>query len=146
MSRVRGKGNKSTELVVAEALRQHRVTGWRRHLKHLPGRPDFYFPSERLALFVDGCFWHACPTCARRWPHTRTEFWVNKIEGNRRRDLRVRRHLRAAGVHTMRVWEHELRSDAWIHRLARRLERIRREERPSATPPVVDIQRRGRAS
>lgn len=128
MSRVTSKGNKSTELVVARALRKHGIKGWRRHLQLLPGRPDFYFPAQRLALFVDGCFWHGCPTCARRTPRTRAEFWLTKIEGNRRRDSRVRRQLRAAGVSTMRIWEHELRTDAWIHRLARRLDRTQVKE------------------
>src|SRR5690348_15956433 len=97
MSRVRGAGNKSTELRVLRALRRHGISGWLRHLRGIPGRPDFYSPEAKLALFVDGCFWHACPKCARRLPHARADFWQTKIESNRRRDSRVRRQLRAIG-------------------------------------------------
>src|ERR1700738_175696 len=57
MSRVRGRANRATEGAFAKVLREYRITGWRRHLP-LPGRPDFAFPAQRIAVFVDGCFWH----------------------------------------------------------------------------------------
>ena len=129
MSRVRATGNKSTELRVAAALRARGISGWRRHLRSIPGRPDFYFPKARLAVFVDGCFWHACPKCARRVPRTRAGFWEAKIESNRRRDARVRRQLRALGIRALRVWEHELKNEAWSRRLLRQLARINRQRR-----------------
>jgi DNA mismatch endonuclease (patch repair protein) len=116
MSRVRGMGNKSTEGLVEAALLQHGITGWIKHHKDVAGRPDFYFPASRLAVFVDGCFWHACPTCGRI-PKSRVEFWTTKIDQNRRRDNRTRRRLRQDGHHVMRIWEHELRKGTWLPRL-----------------------------
>src|SRR2546429_6432401 len=61
MSCIRSRGNKDTELALAKLLRQHRITGWRRN-KRVFGKPDFAFSKARLALFVDGCFCHRCPT------------------------------------------------------------------------------------
>ncbi len=117
MSRVRRTGNKSTEGRVETALLASGIDGWEKHPKDIAGQPDFFFRSHNLALFVDGCFWHACPMCNRRTPATRQEFWREKIEGNRRRDNRTRRKLRKSGFHVMRVWEHELRNDTWLKRL-----------------------------
>jgi len=119
MSRVRAKGNRSTEGHVEEVLRQACIAGWIKHPPNVPGRPDFFFPSIRLAIFIDGCFWHACPRCARRTPATRTAFWRKKIDGNRRRDNRTHRRLRRLGYHVVRVWEHELRLGRWIGRIRR---------------------------
>lgn len=123
MSRVRSHGNRSTELAVAHALRRHHIVGWRRH-EGLPGTPDFYFASARLALFVHGCFWHGCAKCDRRIPRTRRDFWLRKIHSNLRRDRRVRRLLRSSGIFTITVWEHELNGDQWLRRLARRLKQL----------------------
>lgn len=124
MSKVRSKGNKSTEEAVAATLFRNRIRGWLRHPRNVAGQPDFYFPRQKLAVFVDGCFWHACPACARRTPQTRRAFWRRKIEGNRRRDERVRRKLRASGCHSMRIWEHEVRRPSWLKRLRRTILRI----------------------
>lgn len=123
MSRVRSSGNKSTEGAVSAKLAQAGVTGWELHPRRIPGKPDFYFPDHRLVVFVDGCFWHACPVCKRRSPATRADFWKAKIEENRRRDNRLRQRLRRVGMHVMRVWEHEIRRDAWLKRLRIMLQR-----------------------
>ena len=96
---------------------------FRSNLATLPGRPDIAFTRARLAVFVDGCFWHACPTCRRRSPTNRAEFWAAKIDENRRRDERQRRQLRRAGFHVMRVWEHEIRRESWLKRLRSMLRR-----------------------
>lgn len=119
MARVRSKGNKSTETRVAKLLRAHRITGWRRHLD-LPGRPDFAFPKAKLALFVDGCFWHGCPTCQRRPPRNNAAFWAEKLAANARRDRRADRHLRAKGWAVMRIWEHALKGERAIESRVRR--------------------------
>jgi DNA mismatch endonuclease (patch repair protein) len=95
MSRIRSAGNKGTELRLVQIFRTNSITGWRRGSK-LPGKPDFVFPKQRLAVFVDGCFWHGCPKHAT-WPKTRAAFWKAKIEGNRSRDRRVNRALRQRG-------------------------------------------------
>lgn len=103
MARIRSRGNKKTEVALLALFRAHRITGWRRH-QPLPGRPDFVFPRERVAVFVDGCFWHGCPRHYKA-PGTRSEFWQGKVTTNRARDLRVTRALRAAGWRVVRVWE-----------------------------------------
>lgn len=120
MASVKGKGNRSTEIAVETILRAHKISGWKKHPKHIMGRPDFYFHRANLAVFVDGCFWHACPKCGRL-PKSRREFWATKIENNRKRDNRIRRHLRSMGVSTIRIWEHELRTHSWLNRLLLRL-------------------------
>lgn len=117
MSKIHGKGNKSTEGALAAILRTHKVTGWRRHAA-LPGKPDFAFRSAKLAVFVDGCFWHRCPRCFTK-PVTNAEFWETKLAANVMRDLRVRRQLRALGWRVVRIWEHDLpRPDKVARRIA----------------------------
>ena len=111
MSRVRSTGNKSTECRLRFALVQSRVSGWMMHPKHLPGRPDFYFARERLAVFVDGCFWHGCSACWHR-PRKNNSYWVAKIERNKARDLKSTRALRRQGISVLRFWEHDLAAGA----------------------------------
>ena len=110
MSRVRSKGNKSTERRLRAALVQAAISGWRLHPTHIEGTPDFYFPQDRLVVFVDGCFWHGCPKCERR-SKSRTDFWNKKRDQNRARDDRVDATLRDGGFSVLRVWEHELKDD-----------------------------------
>jgi DNA mismatch endonuclease (patch repair protein) len=84
-------------------------------------RPDFVFPKHRLAVFVDGCFWHGCPEHAT-WPAHRAAWWRRKIEGNQARDRLVTRTLRKSGWRVVRVWEHELarkREERLVARLRR---------------------------
>ncbi len=106
MARIRGRGNKETELAFAAMLRQHSITGWRRHPDML-GRPDFVFRDHRLAIFVDGCFWHCCPRHSKV-PTNNREFWQRKLKRNVDRDRLVTKALRAKGWHVLRVWEHDL--------------------------------------
>jgi DNA mismatch endonuclease (patch repair protein) len=75
-------------------------------LPDLRRRADIIFPTQRLAVFVDGCFWHGCPVHGT-WPKQNAEFWREKIETNRRRDAETDRHLRSANWRVVRVWEHE---------------------------------------
>src|SRR6266404_7167859 len=96
MSKVRANGNRSTEYSVEAALIRKRIRGWEKHPSGIPGKPDFCFRRFKLVIFVDGCFWHACPKCGRI-PKTRVEFWRSKIDENRRRDNRIRRYLRKNG-------------------------------------------------
>lgn len=110
MRSVRSRGNLSTEQRLAQLFREAGITGWRRHYGVI-GTPDFYFPRERVAVFVDGCFWHGCPRHGTV-PVTRRTFWKSKIDRNRRRDILVARTLRRRRVSVVRVWEHELRAVA----------------------------------
>jgi DNA mismatch endonuclease (patch repair protein) len=109
MSRIRERGNKDTELALAALFRRHGIKGWRRH-QPVFGKPDFIFRSIRLALFVDGCFWHACPIHATK-PRNNAAYWRKKLAANKARDHLVTRALRRAGWRVMRIWEHELKRD-----------------------------------
>jgi DNA mismatch endonuclease (patch repair protein) len=106
MSRIRSSGNAATELRLVFYLRSAKVSGWRRNQKIL-GKPDFVFPANRVAVFVDGCFWHGCPRCYRR-PKSRQKYWDAKVAGNVARDRRNRARLRRLGWRVVRIWEHEL--------------------------------------
>jgi len=108
MSSIRGKGNKTTELKLLALLKANKITGWRRHFAIL-GKPDFAFPREKLAVFVDGCFWHGCPRCYQQ-PRENTKFWKNKVSVNKARDKRVSRKLRGEGWSVCRVWECALKN------------------------------------
>ena len=104
MALIRSRGNKATELRLIAIFRTHGITGWRRH-RPLFGKPDFVFPALKLAVFVDGCFWHGCPIHGTR-PRTNAAFWRKKISTNRTRDRLVTRTLRARGWRVLRIWEH----------------------------------------
>jgi DNA mismatch endonuclease (patch repair protein) len=106
MSRIRGHGNKDTELALAKIFRAHRITGWRRN-QSVFGKPDFVFPKLKLAVFVDGCFWHCCPKHTTK-PKNNRAFWQRKFSANKARDQIVTRTLRRAGWRVLRVWEHKL--------------------------------------
>lgn len=122
MSAIRGRGNVTTEGRLTHILRTMRISGWRRHLK-LPGAPDFAFPASRVAVFVDGCFWHGCPRCYRA-PRSNADFWREKIARNRVRDKRVARQLRYLGWSVLRIREHSLgNADSVAKRIRRALDR-----------------------
>ncbi|HEX9786189.1 MAG TPA: very short patch repair endonuclease [Opitutaceae bacterium] len=106
MATIRGSGNRDTELRLIAIFRMHRIIGWRRGSR-LPGRPDFVFPRRKLAVFVDGCFWHGCPEHGRR-PLSNRGYWEAKISRNRARDRNVNRQLRECGWRVLRIWEHAL--------------------------------------
>src|SRR5208283_3520730 len=121
MSRIRGRGNKATELALAKLFRRHKITGWRRH-QPVFGKPDFIFRQARVALFVDGCFWHGCPRHATQ-PKNNRAFWKGKFSRNKERDRLVNRTLQSANWRVLRIWEHELarKNEA---RLLRRIREI----------------------
>lgn len=130
MSLIRSRGNKNTELRLMEVFRAQWITGWRRH-SSLPlnvrssarrVRPDFVFRKLRAAVFVDGCFWHACPQHTTK-PKGNAAYWRQKFAANKARDRLVTRALRRNGWRVLRIWEHELtrKNEA---RLVRRLRRF----------------------
>lgn len=101
-------------------FREHGITGWRRKAKVF-GKPDFVFPKARVAVFVDGCFFHSCPRHATK-PKTNAAFWETKLARNKARDREVTRTLKKAGWLVVRVWECALarkRSAATVRRIAR---------------------------
>ena len=133
MSRIRSRGNKATELALAKLLRRHGITGWRRQItisirssrrkeahssnqnlvraslpRLLRVNVDFVFRQARLAIFVDGCFWHGCPQHATQ-PKNNRAFWRRKFSRNKQRDKVVNQALRKAGWRVLRIWECRLR-------------------------------------
>jgi DNA mismatch endonuclease (patch repair protein) len=138
MSRIRSFGNQGTELRMVQLMREFAITGWRRHVKVAVGqvkkaatgkltplsvRPDFVFRSQRVAVFIDGCFWHGCPRHATR-PRQNRPFWDAKFARNKARDRAVTRGLRKQGWSVLRIWECALtlkRAPATLRRLQRAL-------------------------
>jgi DNA mismatch endonuclease (patch repair protein) len=114
MASVKSEGNRSTEALLATALRRAGVTGWRRHRRIVVGekrvRPDFVFPIAKVAVFVHGCYWHGCRIHGTR-PSTRQAYWTHKIKNNQARDKRVSRSLRGRGWIVIQIWEHSLKKD-----------------------------------
>lgn len=106
MALVRGKGNRATELAAISLFRRYHVKGWRRHGR-LFGKPDFIFLKQRLAVFVDGCFWHGCPMHSSH-PTSNHVFWEKKLKRNKERDRLVTKTLRKSGWRVLRIWQHEL--------------------------------------
>ena len=107
MAAIRSKGNKATELKLAAILLANGIKGWRRQ-HPLPGKPDFIFPRQRLAVFVDGCFWHGCRWHCRM-PQDNRQCWQNKISRNAKRDRATTRLLELAGWRVLRFWGHSLK-------------------------------------
>jgi DNA mismatch endonuclease (patch repair protein) len=110
LSAVRGRNNRTTELRLRLALVRARIKGWKLHANGLPGRPDFAFLRRRIVVFVDGCFWHGCPSCGHV-PKTNTRFWRAKIQRNIQRDRENNAKLRKGKFCVVRIWEHELKNN-----------------------------------
>ena len=107
MSAIRSRGNRDTEVKLAKIFRAFGIIGWRRQ-QRLPGRPDFVFLRVRLAVFVDGRFWHGCPAHGRN-PESNQDYWLPKLSRNRKRDRAVVIELRRWGWTVLRLWEHDLK-------------------------------------
>jgi DNA mismatch endonuclease (patch repair protein) len=107
MSAIKGGGNRTTEARFMGILIRAGVRGWKVHPKGLFGNPDLFFPVERVAVFLDGCFWHGCPRCGHL-PGVNRPYWQAKIARNQERDRVNVSRLRSEGIRTLRLWEHEL--------------------------------------
>lgn len=120
MSSIRSRGNLETEVAFARILRRNHIAGWRRHLP-IFGRPDFVFCRSRLAVFVDGCFWHGCREHSHT-PKCNAGYWAQKIGRNVARDARNSRKLRRLGWRVLRFWHHDLcREEYVVSRIRRAL-------------------------
>lgn len=109
MKRIKSS-NTSIEIKIRKELWRNGVRGWRLHPKDILGKPDLVFRSKRLAVFIDGCFWHGCPICDRI-PKSGDTYWQNKISRNMARDINNSEHLHDLGWIVMRFWEHEISKD-----------------------------------
>ena len=132
MSRIRSRGTVATEMRLVALMKAAGITGWRRHLSLtvrrvlmrnaaaliVRVRPDFVFRRERVAVFVDGCYWHGCPVHYRR-PKGNRKFWDAKILRNQTRDRLVTRELRRGGWKVLRLWECALTTKRAVRTLAR---------------------------
>ena len=107
MSRVKGRDTGPETLVRSELHR--RGFRFRKHLKNLPGKPDIVFTKAKVAVFIDGDFWHGYQFS--KWEHKLTDFWKEKISKNRERDAINYRRLRNMGWTVLRIWQHELERD-----------------------------------
>ena|SRR5450755_1770766 len=119
MGRIRSRGNLSTEIRMMNLLREAGIKGWRRNCPVF-GKPDFVFPAFRIAIFVDGCFWHGCPRC-KRIPSSSVDFWQEKIARNVHRHKEVSRKLRVTGWSVVRVRECSLKTP---RRFMNRIEKL----------------------
>jgi DNA mismatch endonuclease (patch repair protein) len=119
MRAIRGASNATTELRLRAHLVRNGIAGWRVREKVVPGRPDFYFPRKRIAVFVDGCFWHGCPKCGHT-PKANRGYWIEKLAHNKLRDAQVGRLLRSKGIRVLRLWECQLRDrpEVYLKKLA----------------------------
>ena len=105
MASIRGRDTRP-EIAVRRILWRHGLR-YRTHDRTILGRPDISNKRKRLAIFVDGCFWHGCPKCYRE-PETNRDFWRSKVDGNRRRREIVRDGLKRQGFRVIEIWEHEV--------------------------------------
>lgn len=106
MSRVRSGDNKSTELRLIQVFKEYGIKGWQRHYK-VKGHPDFVFLKDRIAVFVDGCFWHG-HDCRNTKPTDNSDYWLKKRERNIRHDKEISARFKQRGWVVVRVWECEL--------------------------------------
>jgi len=107
MSVIRSKGNKSTELKIIQFFKDNNIIGWRRNYK-VKGHPDFIFLNRKIAIFVDGCFWHG-HDCRNTRPADNSDYWQNKRERNIKHDKEITALFESRGWTVIRIWECELK-------------------------------------
>lgn len=107
MRAVHSKRNKTTELRLIEIFRKHKIKGWRRNYK-VKGHPDFVFLDKKIAIFVDGCFWHG-HDCRNTRPSDNAEYWQKKRERNISHDKEITVLFEDRGWTVIRIWECELK-------------------------------------
>jgi DNA mismatch endonuclease (patch repair protein) len=128
MRAVKSTGNRTTELALRMALVRASLVGWRVRPSELPGHPDFTFVRDKLAVSVDGCFWHGCRMCHARPVRSNAHYWRTKLGLNQGRDRLVSARLRRMGWRVVRIWEHSLKCSAAavVSRIERALNRAKR--------------------
>jgi len=108
MASVKSRNAKSTEINFISLLKEKGIAGWRRN-SPLMGKPDFVFSRFKIAVFLDGCFWHGCPSHCRM-PSSNVNYWNTKIEKNKIRDREITKRLKMKGWQVIRIWEHEIKA------------------------------------
>jgi DNA mismatch endonuclease (patch repair protein) len=107
MQAVRGRGT-SLGRRFFSSLAAAGIQGWKKNPNDVIGKPDVAFPGKRVAIFLDGCFWHGCKYCGKKLPKTNTQYWAKKIKRNCILAKMHNRKLRALGWRIFRIWEHEI--------------------------------------
>lgn len=107
MQKVRSKGNKSTEKRLVTVFLENHISGWRRNYP-VKGHPDFVFLDKKVAIFVDGCFWHG-HDCRNTQPKGNEEYWRRKRLRNFQHDQEVTVSFQKRGWTVVRIWECELK-------------------------------------
>jgi len=128
MASVKSRNTKSTELRFISILKDKNITGWRRNYP-LVGKPDFVFPRLKIAVFIDGCFWHGCPSHCRM-PSSNMNYWNNKIEKNKSRDKKIKKALKMKQWQVIRIWEHEIKTGK-LNRKLNRIKKIAQQDIPA---------------
>jgi len=103
--------NTKPEILLRQALWDNGLKGYRVNYKNVPGRPDIAFVSKKVAIFVNGCFWHRCPNCNLPMPKNNTEFWLKKFNANIERDKRKITDLENIGWKVITIWECQIKKD-----------------------------------
>lgn len=111
--------NTKPELSLRKELRAQGLCNYRLHPKTLPGKPDVYFPAQKLAIFVNGCFWHRCPNCKPSMPRRNEAFWLRKLFANVVRDKKKRLLLKKKGIRSVVFWECQVKRN--VHGLVAKL-------------------------
>lgn len=122
MQKVKSRGNRSTEMRLISVFEENGITGWRRNYS-VKGHPDFVFLQKRIAIFVDGCFWHG-HDCRNTRPADNKEYWDKKRERNIRHDQEITALFEARGWTVIRIWECELKkknSDVLLKKISQLL-------------------------
>jgi DNA mismatch endonuclease (patch repair protein) len=120
MQAVKGS-NTSLERSVFSMLAGMGIRGWKKNVKDVKGKPDVVFFEQRVAVFVDGCFWHGCPICKGKKPEANSEYWKSKILNNIERDKRNCSELVKEKWRVVRIWEHEMSNRVYRNDVRRRL-------------------------
>jgi DNA mismatch endonuclease (patch repair protein) len=127
MQAVKGKGTRLEKHLFA-MLAGMRVKGWRKNAVDIEGKPDVAFPDKKLAIFIDGCFWHGCPVCNRKLPETNHEYWVKKIKRNVELAKIHNQKLTNEGWVIIRIWEHEIKDEEAMYKIRIRVKEALNKE------------------
>ena len=103
--------NTKPEITLRRALWSEGLKGYRVNWKNVPGRPDIAYPGKKIAIFVNGCFWHRCPKCDLPLPKTNTKFWKEKFDKNVKRDKKKNDELLSLDWKVTVIWECEINSN-----------------------------------
>ncbi len=109
--------NTAPELLLRKVLCENNLRGYRLHPKNIVGRPDVCYVSKKVAIFVNGCFWHQCPHCNFPLPTNNRSFWVEKFYKNKKRDKKKTEDLQKLRWKVFSIWECELKETGFVNKL-----------------------------